>query len=83
MMLLQSEKILGALKHYLRAEQKDRQHVAQYYIHLLDVDPGETMLLQNVTEEHLRQVDSRMRQAVALLSTRPHIASKIKQRLGR
>lgn len=83
MMLLQSEKILGALKHYLRAEQKDRQHAAQYYTHLLAVDSGEAMLLQKVTEEHLRQVDKRIRQALALLNTRPHIASNIKQRLGR
>lgn len=37
--LLQPHRILQALRRYVRAENKDRQHTIRHYQHVLAVDP--------------------------------------------
>ncbi|XP_069057223.1 amyloid beta precursor like protein 1 isoform X1 [Pleurodeles waltl] len=74
----QPERVLMALKRYLRAEQKDQRHTLRHYQHVLAVDPekGEQMKFQVYT--HLHVIEERMNQSLALLYKNPRLSEELK-----
>ncbi|XP_053732612.1 amyloid-beta A4 protein-like isoform X1 [Synchiropus splendidus] len=69
--------VLGLLKKYIRAEQKDRQHTVKHYEHVRTVDPKKAAQIRPQVLTHLRVIDERMNQSVGLLYKVPSVANEI------
>lgn len=62
------EKILQTLKQYIKAEQKDRQRLANRFHHLLQTDPELLTSVKHSMALRLRKISQNIQQAVDLLS---------------
>uniref|UniRef100_A0A8C7J3E9 Amyloid-beta A4 protein n=1 Tax=Oncorhynchus kisutch TaxID=8019 RepID=A0A8C7J3E9_ONCKI len=73
--------VLGLLKKYVRAEQKDRQHTLKHYEHVRIVDPKKAAQIRPQVMTHLRVIDERMNQSLGLLFKVPSMANKIQDQV--
>uniref|UniRef100_A0A4W3JUT0 Amyloid-beta A4 protein n=2 Tax=Callorhinchus milii TaxID=7868 RepID=A0A4W3JUT0_CALMI len=69
--------VLNALKKYIRAEQKDRQHTLKHFEHVRMVDPKKAAQIKSQVMTHLRVIDERMNQSLSLLYKVPAVAEEI------
>ncbi|XP_072441832.1 amyloid beta (A4) precursor protein a isoform X2 [Chiloscyllium punctatum] len=69
--------VLNALKKYIRAEQKDRQHTLKHFEHVRMVDPKKAAQIKSQVMTHLRVIDERMNQSLSLLYKVPSVAEEI------
>uniref|UniRef100_H3BXB8 Amyloid-beta A4 protein n=1 Tax=Tetraodon nigroviridis TaxID=99883 RepID=H3BXB8_TETNG len=76
-----ARQVLSLLKKYVRAEQKDRQHTLKHYEHVRTVDPKKAAQIRPQVLTHLRVIDERMNQSLALLYKVPSVASEIQNQL--
>ncbi|XP_067909863.1 amyloid-like protein 2 isoform X2 [Heterodontus francisci] len=70
-------RILQALKRYVRAEQKDRQHTLRHYQHVTAVDPEKAAQMKSQVVTHLHVIEERMNQSLSLLYQVPFVAEEI------
>uniref|UniRef100_A0AAR2IGB3 Amyloid beta (A4) precursor-like protein 2 n=1 Tax=Pygocentrus nattereri TaxID=42514 RepID=A0AAR2IGB3_PYGNA len=75
-------RILQALKRYVRAENKDRQHTIRHYQHVLSVDPEKATQMKSQVMTHLRVIEERMNQSLSLLYKVPYVADEIQGEIG-
>uniref|UniRef100_A0A8C2BAT7 Amyloid beta (A4) precursor-like protein 2 n=1 Tax=Cyprinus carpio TaxID=7962 RepID=A0A8C2BAT7_CYPCA len=76
-------RILQALKRYVRAENKDRQHTIRHYQHVLAVDPEKAAQMKSQVMTHLRVIEERMNQSLSLLYKVPYVAEEIQEEIGK
>uniref|UniRef100_A0A674NA85 Amyloid-beta A4 protein n=1 Tax=Takifugu rubripes TaxID=31033 RepID=A0A674NA85_TAKRU len=74
-----ARQVLSLLKKYVRAEQKDRQHTLKHYEHVRTVDPKKAAQIRPQVLTHLRVIDERMNQSLALLYKVPSVCAEIQQ----
>ncbi|XP_072885705.1 amyloid beta precursor like protein 2 isoform X5 [Hemitrygon akajei] len=75
-------RILQALKRYVRAEQKDRQHTLRHYQHVMTVDPEKAAQMKSQVVTHLHVIEERMNQSLSLLYQMPFVAEEIQDEIG-
>nr|XP_046171896.1 amyloid-like protein 2 isoform X5 [Oncorhynchus gorbuscha] len=75
-------RILQALRRYVRAENKDRQHTIRHYQHVLAVDPEKASQMKSQVMTHLRVIEERMNQSLSLLYKVPYVAEEIQDEIG-
>uniref|UniRef100_A0A6Q2YB90 Amyloid-beta A4 protein n=1 Tax=Esox lucius TaxID=8010 RepID=A0A6Q2YB90_ESOLU len=73
--------VLGLLKKYVRAEQKDRQHTLKHYEHVRMVEPKKAAQIRPQVMTHLRVIDERMNQSLGLLYKVPSVANEIQDQV--
>ncbi|XP_047449297.1 amyloid-like protein 2 isoform X4 [Mugil cephalus] len=74
-------RILQALRRYVRAENKDRQHTIRHYQHVLAVDPEKAAQMKSQVMTHLRVIEERMNQSLSLLYKVPYVAEEIQDEI--
>ncbi|XP_029106366.1 amyloid-like protein 2 isoform X4 [Scleropages formosus] len=74
-------RILQALRRYVRAENKDRQHTIRHYQHVLAVDPGKAAQMKSQVMTHLHVIEERMNQSLSLLYKVPYVAEEIQDEI--
>uniref|UniRef100_H2LAR6 Amyloid beta (A4) precursor-like protein 2 n=1 Tax=Oryzias latipes TaxID=8090 RepID=H2LAR6_ORYLA len=74
-------RILQALRKYVRAENKDRQHTIRHYQHVLAVDPEKAAQMKSQVMTHLRVIEERMNQSLSLLYKVPYVAEEIQDEI--
>ncbi|KAL0972691.1 hypothetical protein UPYG_G00193540 [Umbra pygmaea] len=74
-------RILQALRRYVRAENKDRQHTIHHYQHVLAVDPEKAAQMKSQVMTHLRVIEERMNQSLSLLYKVPYVAEDIQDEI--
>ncbi|XP_078061235.1 amyloid beta precursor like protein 2 isoform X1 [Mustelus asterias] len=74
-------RILQALKRYIRAEQKDRQHTLRHYQHVMAVDPEKAAQMKSQVVTHLHVIEERMNQSLSLLYQVPFVAEEIQDQI--
>ncbi|XP_058242891.1 amyloid-like protein 2 isoform X3 [Hemibagrus wyckioides] len=74
-------RILQALRRYVRAENKDRQHTIRHYQHVLSVDPEKATQMKSQVVTHLRVIEERMNQSLSLLYKVPYVADEIQDEI--
>ncbi|KAJ3590979.1 hypothetical protein NHX12_008927 [Muraenolepis orangiensis] len=74
-------RILQALRRYVRAENKDRQHTIRHYQHVLAVDPEKAGQMKSQVMTHLRVIEERMNQSLSLLYKVPYVAEEIQDEI--
>ncbi|XP_046892319.1 amyloid-like protein 2 isoform X3 [Hypomesus transpacificus] len=74
-------RILQALRRYVRAENKDRQHTIRHYQHVLAVDPEKAAQMKSQVMTHLRVIEERMNQSLSLLYKVPHVGEEIQDEI--
>ncbi|XP_041030014.1 amyloid-like protein 2 isoform X2 [Carcharodon carcharias] len=74
-------RILQALKRYIRAEQKDRQHTLGHYQHVMAVDPEKAAQMKSQVVTHLHVIEERMNQSLSLLYQVPFVAEEIQDEI--
>ncbi|XP_051895706.1 amyloid-like protein 2 isoform X3 [Pristis pectinata] len=74
-------RILQALKRYVRAEQKDRQHTLRHYQHVRTVDPEKAAQMKSQVVTHLHVIEERMNQSLSLLYQMPFVAEEIQDEI--
>uniref|UniRef100_A0A8C2XK14 Amyloid beta (A4) precursor-like protein 2 n=1 Tax=Cyclopterus lumpus TaxID=8103 RepID=A0A8C2XK14_CYCLU len=75
-------RILQALRRYVRAENKDRQHTIRHYQHVLAVDPEKAAQMKSQVMTHLRVIEERMNQSLSLLYKVRYVAEEIQDEIG-
>uniref|UniRef100_A0A096LWC0 Amyloid beta (A4) precursor-like protein 2 n=1 Tax=Poecilia formosa TaxID=48698 RepID=A0A096LWC0_POEFO len=75
-------RIMQALKKYVRAENKDRQHTVRHYQHVLAVDPEKAAQMKSQVMTHLRVIEERMNQSLSLLYKVPYVAEELQDEIG-
>ena len=79
----QAARILKALKHYLRVEEKDRVHSINHYKHVRDTENSDAAeILRERTATHLKILTERIQQAIDMLSRVPDYEKKIRSQIG-
>ncbi|XP_067827217.1 amyloid-like protein 2 isoform X2 [Heptranchias perlo] len=78
---LRPHRILQALKRYVRAEQKDRQHTIRHYQHVMAVDPEKAAQMKSQVVTHLHVIEERMNQSLSLLYQVPFVAEEIQDEI--
>ncbi|XP_027855259.1 amyloid beta precursor like protein 2 isoform X5 [Xiphophorus couchianus] len=74
-------RIMQALKKYVRAENKDRQHTVRHYQHVLAVDPEKAAQMKSQVMTHLRVIEERMNQSLSLLYKVPYVAEELQDEI--
>ncbi|KAM6973746.1 amyloid beta precursor like protein 2 [Aplochiton taeniatus] len=74
-------RIMQALRRYVRAENKDRQHTIRHYQHVLAVDPEKAAQMKSQVMTHLRVIEERMNQSLSLLYKVPYVAEEIQDEI--
>ncbi|XP_048840605.1 amyloid beta precursor like protein 2-like isoform X2 [Brienomyrus brachyistius] len=74
-------RILQALRRYVRAENKDRQHTIRHYQHVLAVDPDKAAQMKSQVMTHLHVIEERMNQSLSLLYKVPYVAEEIQDEI--
>ncbi|KAK2190800.1 hypothetical protein NP493_68g04015 [Ridgeia piscesae] len=75
-------KILKALKHYLRVEEKDRVHSINHYKHVRDTENADAAeVVRQRTMTHLKILTQRIQQAIDMLSRVPAYEKKIRAQI--
>ena len=78
----QAVKVLKALKHYIKTEQKDRVHTITHYQHVQRSNPVEAEAIFAYVADHLRVIDQRLTRALDMLHRLPKQEKKIRQHVG-
>ncbi|XP_060754627.1 amyloid beta (A4) precursor protein a isoform X2 [Neoarius graeffei] len=71
--------VFSLLKKYVRAEQKDRQHTLKHFEHVRVVDPKKAAQIRPQVLTHLRVIEERMNQSLALLYKVPGVLEDIQE----
>ncbi|XP_053123692.1 amyloid beta precursor like protein 1 isoform X2 [Hemicordylus capensis] len=74
----QPERVLAALKRYIRAEQKDQRHTLRHYQHVAAADPEKAEQMKFQVYTHLHVIEERMNQSLALLYKNPQLAQELR-----
>uniref|UniRef100_A0A8C9SME9 Amyloid beta like protein 2 n=1 Tax=Scleropages formosus TaxID=113540 RepID=A0A8C9SME9_SCLFO len=74
-------RILQAMRRYVRAENKDRQHTIRHFQHVMAVDPEKAAQMNSQVMTHLRFVEERMNQSVSMVYKVPYVAEKIQDEI--
>ncbi|XP_066567072.1 amyloid beta precursor like protein 2 isoform X2 [Amia ocellicauda] len=74
-------RILQALRRYVRAENKDRQHTIRHYQHVLAVDPEKAAQMKSQVMTHLRVIEERMNQSLSLLYKVPYVTEEMQDEI--
>uniref|UniRef100_A0A8C8YC12 Amyloid beta like protein 1 n=1 Tax=Prolemur simus TaxID=1328070 RepID=A0A8C8YC12_PROSS len=77
----QAERVLLALRRYLRAEQKEQRHALRHYQHVAAVDPEKAQQMRFQVQTHLRVIEERMNQSLGLLDQNPHLAQELRPQI--
>ncbi|KAM9455168.1 amyloid beta (A4) precursor protein a isoform 2-T2 [Clarias gariepinus] len=73
--------VFSLLKKYVRAEQKDRQHTLKHFEHVRVVDPKKAAQIRPQVLTHLRVIEERMNQSLALLYKVPGVLDDIQDQV--
>uniref|UniRef100_A0A6I8NKY9 Amyloid beta like protein 1 n=1 Tax=Ornithorhynchus anatinus TaxID=9258 RepID=A0A6I8NKY9_ORNAN len=73
----QAERVLQALRRYLRAERKDQRHTLRHYQHVAAVDTEKAEQMRFQVQTHLRVIEERMNQSLGLLYQNRHLAQRL------
>nr|XP_034974266.1 amyloid-like protein 1 isoform X2 [Zootoca vivipara] len=74
----QPDRVLLALKRYVRAEQKDQRHTLRHYQHVAAADPEKAEQMKFQVYTHLHVIEERMNQSLALLYKNPQLAQELR-----
>uniref|UniRef100_A0A7N5P2K0 Amyloid-like protein 1 n=1 Tax=Ailuropoda melanoleuca TaxID=9646 RepID=A0A7N5P2K0_AILME len=74
----QPDRILAALKRYVRAEQKDQRHTLRHYQHVAAADPEKAEQMKFQVYTHLHVIEERMNQSLALLYKNPLLTQELR-----
>ncbi|XP_040301983.1 amyloid-like protein 1 isoform X12 [Prionailurus bengalensis] len=77
----QAERVLLALRRYLRAEQKERRHTLRHYQHVAAVDPEKAQQMRFQVQTHLQVIEERMNQSLGLLDQNPRLAQELRPQI--
>ncbi|KAF3818262.1 hypothetical protein GH733_012570 [Mirounga leonina] len=77
----QAERILPALRRYLRAEQKEQRHALRHYQHVAAVDPEKAQQMRFQVQTHLQVIEERMNQSLGLLDQNPRLAQELRPQI--
>ncbi|KAL6035270.1 hypothetical protein STEG23_024853 [Scotinomys teguina] len=77
----QAERVLTALRRYLRAEQKEQRHTLRHYQHVAAVDPEKAQQIRFQVQTHLQVIEERMNQSLGLLDQNPHLAQELRPQI--
>ncbi|XP_049642540.1 amyloid beta precursor like protein 1 isoform X2 [Suncus etruscus] len=77
----QAERVLLALRRYLRVEQKEQRHTLRHYQHVAAVDPEKAQQMRFQVQTHLRIIEERMNQSLGLLDQNPHLAQELRPQI--
>ncbi|XP_070942494.1 amyloid beta precursor like protein 1 isoform X1 [Macaca nemestrina] len=77
----QAERVLTALRHYLRAEQKEQRHTLRHYQHVAAVDPEKAQQMRFQVQTHLQVIEERVNQSLGLLDQNPHLAQELRPQI--
>ncbi|XP_059008849.1 amyloid beta precursor like protein 1 isoform X2 [Mustela lutreola] len=77
----QAERVLLALRRYLRAEQKEQRHTLRHYQHVAAVDPEKAQQMRFQVQTHLQVIEERMNQSLGLLDQNPHLAQELRPQI--
>ncbi|XP_012932869.1 amyloid-like protein 1 isoform X3 [Heterocephalus glaber] len=77
----QAERVLVALRRYLRAEQKEQRHTLRHYQHVAAVDPEKAQQMRFQVLTHLQVIEERMNQSLGLLDQNPHLAQELRPQI--
>ncbi|KAK1330282.1 hypothetical protein QTO34_010470 [Cnephaeus nilssonii] len=79
--LPQPERVLLALRRYLRAEQKEQRHTLRHYQHVAAVEPEKAQQMSLQVQTHLQVIEERMNQSLGLLDQNPHLAQELRPQI--
>ncbi|XP_051565372.1 amyloid-beta A4 protein-like isoform X3 [Myxocyprinus asiaticus] len=74
--------VLNLLKKYIRAEQKDRQHLLKHFEHVREVDPKKASQLRPFLMTNLRVIKERINQFLGDLYKVPQVAAEIQDQVA-
>ncbi|KAL1769419.1 amyloid 1 isoform X1 [Sigmodon hispidus] len=77
----QAERVLTALRRYLRAEQKEQRHTLRHYQHVAAVDPEKAQQMRFQVQTHLQVIEERMNQSLGLLDQNPQLAQELRPQI--
>ncbi|XP_058135254.1 amyloid beta precursor like protein 1 isoform X2 [Dasypus novemcinctus] len=77
----QAERVLLALRRYLRAEQKEQRHTLRHYQHVAAVDPEKAQQMRFQVQTHLQVIEERMNQSLGLLDQNPRLAQELRPQI--
>ncbi|XP_074837051.1 amyloid beta precursor like protein 1 [Carettochelys insculpta] len=77
----QPERVLQALRRYVRAEQKDQRHTLRHYRHVSTVDPEKAEQMKFQVYTHLHVIEERMNQSLALLYKNPRLSVELRDQI--
>ncbi|XP_076988185.1 amyloid beta precursor like protein 1 isoform X1 [Tamandua tetradactyla] len=77
----QAERVLLALRRYLRAEQKEQRHTLRHYQHVAAVDPEKAQQMRFQVQTHLQVIQERMNQSLGLLDQNPRLAQELRPQI--
>jgi len=77
----QAERVLLALRRYLRAEQKEQRHALRHYQHVAAVDPEKAQQMRFQVQTHLQVIEERMNQSLGLLDQNPRLAQELRPQI--
>jgi hypothetical protein len=70
--------VLAALTGYIRAEEKDRTHSLQHYVHLLRAQPTRAAAERAAVLGRLHDIDGRINATIAMLTDFPAMVEKVR-----
>uniref|UniRef100_H9GNC2 Amyloid beta like protein 1 n=1 Tax=Anolis carolinensis TaxID=28377 RepID=H9GNC2_ANOCA len=79
----QPDRVLAALKRYVKAEQKDQRHTLRHYQHVAAADPEKAEQMKFQVYTHLHVIEERMNQSLALLYKNPQLAQELRGDIGK
>ncbi|XP_065755462.1 amyloid beta precursor like protein 1 isoform X1 [Phocoena phocoena] len=77
----QPERVLLALRRYLRAERKEQRHTLRHYQHVAAVDPEKAQQTRLQVQTHLQVIEERMNQSLGLLDQNPRLAQELQPQI--
>ncbi|CAH2318286.1 amyloid 1 [Pelobates cultripes] len=78
---LDPERVLLALKRYIRAEQRDQRHTIRHYQHVSSAEPDRAETIQFQVLTHLRVIEERVNQSLSLLYRNPQLSPELKDQI--
>ncbi|XP_053546130.1 amyloid beta precursor like protein 1 isoform X2 [Bombina bombina] len=78
---LEPERVLLALKRYIRAEQKDQRHTVRHYQHVSRAEPDRAETIQFQVLTHLRVIEERVNQSLSLLYRNPQLSPELRDQI--
>ncbi|KAM6223713.1 LOW QUALITY PROTEIN: amyloid beta precursor like protein 1 [Rhynchocyon petersi] len=77
----QAERVLVALRRYLRAEQKEQRHTLRHYQHVAAVDPEKAQQMRFQVQTHLQVIEERINQSLGLIDQNAHLAQELRPQI--